>query len=353
MVGIVSFLLINFWFTRIAATKAAVLALTQNRVGDTLLTLGLLGIFWLFGNLDYATVFSIAPYMNETVITIVSLLLLGGAAAKSAQLLLNTWLPHSMEGVLNRPSIVYIRNAFFAIIMLKFTKFLYLEDYIVASDFTLFSILPLWTKKIHQCMIGDLLGDGHLRYGNKNKKGEVTGNCNFSMTLKSKEYTFYLWEKMYKDICTNTPPHPWPLAKTGKPVSQYHFATRSFKELTLLHAEWYKLRDTNKYCKIVPLDINTHLAPISLAHWIMGDGYWSKNTLYLCTDSFTYDEVLLLVDSVSTVFNISAGPLRRIKGNKEVCWRIRVSSRRENILRLRLLVSPFMISSMKYKIGEL
>jgi NADH-ubiquinone oxidoreductase chain 5 len=97
-VGVVSFLLINFWFTRIAAGKAAVLALTQNRVGDTLLTLGLFGIFWLFGNLDYVTVFSIAPYMNETVITIIALLLLGGASAKSAQLLLNTWLPHSMEG---------------------------------------------------------------------------------------------------------------------------------------------------------------------------------------------------------------------------------------------------------------
>jgi len=97
-IGIVSYLLINFWFTRIAATKAAVLALTQNRVGDTLLTLGLFGMLWAVGNLDYSTVFSIIPYMNETVTTIIALLLLGGASAKSAQLFLNTWLPHSMEG---------------------------------------------------------------------------------------------------------------------------------------------------------------------------------------------------------------------------------------------------------------
>lgn len=97
-IGVVSYLLINFWFTRIAATKAAVLALTQNRVGDTLLTLGLFGILWAVGNLDYSTVFSIIPYMNETVTTIIALLLLGGASAKSAQLFLNTWLPHSMEG---------------------------------------------------------------------------------------------------------------------------------------------------------------------------------------------------------------------------------------------------------------
>jgi NADH-ubiquinone oxidoreductase chain 5 len=97
-IGVVSYLLINFWFTRIAATKAAVLALTQNRVGDTLLTLGLFGILWSVGNLDYSTVFTTIPYINETITTIIALFLLGGASAKSAQLFLNTWLPHSMEG---------------------------------------------------------------------------------------------------------------------------------------------------------------------------------------------------------------------------------------------------------------
>jgi len=97
-IGISSYLLINFWFTRVAANKAAVLALTQNRIGDMFFSIGLFGIFWLFGNLDFATVFSISPYMNETSLTIIALLLLGGACAKSAQLLLGNWLPHSMEG---------------------------------------------------------------------------------------------------------------------------------------------------------------------------------------------------------------------------------------------------------------
>jgi len=97
-IGISSYLLINFWFTRVAANKAAILALTQNRIGDMLFSIGLFGIFWLYGNLDFATVFSISPYMNETSLTIIALLLLGGACAKSAQLLLGNWLPHSMEG---------------------------------------------------------------------------------------------------------------------------------------------------------------------------------------------------------------------------------------------------------------
>lgn len=97
-IGIVSYLLINFWFTRIQANKAAILALNMNRVGDMGLSIGFFSIFALFGSLDYATVFSIAPYMNETAITIIALLLLTGAMAKSSQIGLHSWLPGSMEG---------------------------------------------------------------------------------------------------------------------------------------------------------------------------------------------------------------------------------------------------------------
>jgi len=97
-IGVVSYLLINFWFTRIQANKASILALTMNRVGDMGLSIGFFTIFALFGSLDYATVFNLAPLMNETAITVISLLLLSGALAKSAQIPLHSWLPGSMEG---------------------------------------------------------------------------------------------------------------------------------------------------------------------------------------------------------------------------------------------------------------
>ena len=97
-IGVVSYLLINFWFTRLQANKAAILALTMNRVGDMGLSIGLFALFSIFGSIDYATVFSIAPYMNETAITIIGLLLLTGAMAKSAQIPLHSWLPGSIEG---------------------------------------------------------------------------------------------------------------------------------------------------------------------------------------------------------------------------------------------------------------
>ena len=97
-IGISSYLLINFWYTRIQANKSAIKALVVNRVGDMFLSVGFFALFWVFGNLDYATVFSAAPFINETSITIIGLLLLLAACGKSAQIGLHTWLPEAMEG---------------------------------------------------------------------------------------------------------------------------------------------------------------------------------------------------------------------------------------------------------------
>lgn len=98
MVGVCSYLLVCFWFTRIAANQSALSAFLTNRVGDCFLTVGMFAIIWSFGNLDYATVFSLAPYMNENVITIIGICLLIGAMAKSSQVGLHVWLPMAMEG---------------------------------------------------------------------------------------------------------------------------------------------------------------------------------------------------------------------------------------------------------------
>jgi NADH-ubiquinone oxidoreductase chain 5 len=96
-IGVVSYLLINYYFTRIQSNKAAMLAFTMNRGGDMFLSIGFFSIFQIFGSLNYSHVFTLTPYMNETAITIISLLLLGGALAKSANIPLHSWLPGSME----------------------------------------------------------------------------------------------------------------------------------------------------------------------------------------------------------------------------------------------------------------
>jgi NADH:ubiquinone oxidoreductase subunit 4 (subunit M) len=97
-VGVCSYLLVCFWFTRIAANQSSISAFLTNRVGDCFLTIGMFAILWGFGNLDYATVFSLAPYMNENLVTIVGICILIGAMAKSSQVGLHLWLPMAMEG---------------------------------------------------------------------------------------------------------------------------------------------------------------------------------------------------------------------------------------------------------------
>lgn len=97
-IGISSYLLINFWFTRIQANKSAIKALVVNRVGDMFLSVAFFAIFFALGNLDYSTVFSLAPFVNETIVVLVGLLLLFAAIGKSAQLGLHTWLPDAIEG---------------------------------------------------------------------------------------------------------------------------------------------------------------------------------------------------------------------------------------------------------------
>jgi NADH:ubiquinone oxidoreductase subunit 5 (subunit L)/multisubunit Na+/H+ antiporter MnhA subunit len=107
-VGLCSYLLINFWFTRIQANKAAIKAMILNRVGDLGLILGILLIFSTFKSLDYSTVFSMIPLMCNTsivflniklhVLDLICFFIFVGAIGKSAQLGLHTWLPDAMEG---------------------------------------------------------------------------------------------------------------------------------------------------------------------------------------------------------------------------------------------------------------
>ncbi|MBK6617405.1 MAG: NADH-quinone oxidoreductase subunit L [Nitrosomonas sp.] len=108
-VGLVSYLLIGFWYTRPTAIYANMKAFLVNRVGDFGFLLGIGLVLASFGSLDYEHVFSHAGYMSSKTIeiipgqswmllTVISLLLFVGAMGKSAQFPLHVWLPDSMEG---------------------------------------------------------------------------------------------------------------------------------------------------------------------------------------------------------------------------------------------------------------
>jgi len=108
-VGLVSYLLIGFWFKRESAIYANLKAFLVNRVGDFGFLLGIAAVLMYFNSLDYADVFKAAPAMAELTIevipgsewslmTVICILLFIGAMGKSAQVPLHVWLPDSMEG---------------------------------------------------------------------------------------------------------------------------------------------------------------------------------------------------------------------------------------------------------------
>lgn len=99
-VGIASYLLINFWFTRLAANMAALKAFLLNRVGDLALAWGLVVSIVLFSDLSTAALFSLAAYVNSQPLLVIALFLIIGASAKSALVFLglHVWLPAAMEG---------------------------------------------------------------------------------------------------------------------------------------------------------------------------------------------------------------------------------------------------------------
>lgn len=108
-VGLVSYLLIGFWYQRESALEGSLKAFLVNRVGDFGFVLGIALVFAYTGSLDYAAVFKSANYLASqnielfsghswSLITVICLLLYVGAMGKSAQVPLHVWLPESMEG---------------------------------------------------------------------------------------------------------------------------------------------------------------------------------------------------------------------------------------------------------------
>src|SRR5690606_2350978 len=110
-VGLASYPLIGFWYTRPSASAAAMKAFIVNRVGDFGFLLGIFGAFMVLGHIDFDSAFHAVGEFSTTglpvmqflgwqldAMTVVCLLLFMGAMGKSAQFLLHTWLPDAMEG---------------------------------------------------------------------------------------------------------------------------------------------------------------------------------------------------------------------------------------------------------------
>src|SRR5918999_1426219 len=133
MVGLSSYLLINFWHFLHSAVAAGKKAFVMNAVGDATFALALFVLIQQVGALDFETVFSRAPEAlgeESTLAVLVALGLLGGALAKSAQVPLHTWLPDAMEGPTPVSALIHAATMVTAGV------------YLIARTHTLFELAP-------------------------------------------------------------------------------------------------------------------------------------------------------------------------------------------------------------------
>nr|WCP18910.1 NADH-plastoquinone oxidoreductase subunit 5 [Hansenia trifoliolata] len=138
LVGMCSYLLIGFWFTRPVAANACQKAFVTNRVGDFGLLLGILGFYWITGSFEFLDLFKIFNNLisnnhnevNFLFVTLCAVLLFAGAVAKSAQFPLHVWLPDAMEGPTPISALIHAATMVVAGIFL------------VARLFPLFIVIP-------------------------------------------------------------------------------------------------------------------------------------------------------------------------------------------------------------------
>lgn len=439
-VGVVSYLLISFWNTRIAAMKSALSAILLNRMGDTLFVICIGCMISYFHAVDFETIELISPHVDTLLLNSLAIMLLIAATAKSAQLGLHGWLLSAMEGqakynqplervipqlnpLLHRgshflkghikqliiPLVGAIRKYSTSHKEWKKTKdggnYIWVYDintlelinnepYISKSECSrdlnitrgtirkyiddnklykykyIFSYKELSkdellsynnnpnkiSSKLLEIITGELLGDGHIRKSTNN-----SARLEFTFSSKILSYVNYLKFNVLSEICTDTPPTPWP----KDDPTQYWFGSISLPVLNDLHKQWYicppeggrnkNNTSSNKYIKILPNNIYDLLTPRGIAHWFMGDGYYHthKDTIVFCTDSFSLNEVETLINILNNKFNIKSSPHRRkyYDQNMNEIIHYRICINRIDTNKFINLVKPYMIPEMYYKLG--
>lgn len=190
-----------------------------------------------------------------------------------------------------------------------------------------------------EILVGLLLGDLYGR-----KKGDYT-LFSFKQGLIHQDYLNHLYS-IFKDYTASAPkivnnfPHP----KTGKCYNSILFYTYSLPCFNELYDLFYVSPLGRK--KMVPINIFYLLTPLSLAYWIADDGSWNKVSKYviLCTDSYTLEEILKLIEVLNTKFNLRCYKVKCGNG-----FRIIIPS--YSIPALQELLSAHIPPMMKHKIG--
>lgn len=188
------------------------------------------------------------------------------------------------------------------------------------------------TKEQHEILVGGLLGDLSL-----SKIGKYS---RLVVEQKNKEYLFHLYE-IFKDF-VRTPPKERLQKRlpTSELKSTWYFSTISHPDFE----EYYQLFYKNKI-KIIPSNLSDLLTVRSLAYWFMDDGNNNKGSYSIATCCFTIEEHHILSEIFLGKFDIEI--ILRLKTKF-----LAISFNKSSSKKFKLLIEPFIVDSMKYKISE-
>jgi len=186
----------------------------------------------------------------------------------------------------------------------------------------------------YSVVIGLLLSDGWLIIASKTHKNARLG---LKESLDHSQYVLFLFN-ILSHYCSSSPRLTTGI-RTGNRFYGLQFVTRSMPCLTKLHSLFYP-----NGVKIVPYNIYELLTPIALAHMIMGDGSFQQHGLIICTDSYSIEDTIRLINVLIIKYRLECS-LRAHRKNQ-----YRIYIRQCSMPSLFNIVSPFMHSSMLYKL---
>lgn len=198
-------------------------------------------------------------------------------------------------------------------------------------------------EEVISVLIGSLLGDSYASA----KTIEGT-RFSYKQSQVHKDYLFWLYEFYYKrGYCSNLKPRMYTRKlrdKISNEIKQYYgyeFNTYTFRSFNWIHKLFYK-----KGIKTVSVKLEQYLTPLALAIWIMDDGGWAKPGVRISSNSFKLEEVQLLANLLKKLFYLNCTVQ---KTNTPGQFSIYIKG--ESVLKLRKWILPYVIPSMRYKLG--
>jgi hypothetical protein len=193
-------------------------------------------------------------------------------------------------------------------------------------------------------LIGCILGDAHIR-----RVGDNKGFMTFEQTIKHKDYIIDIYDKLKKsDIKLHD------IKYYSRKDSRYNNINNSiyFKTYNLeLLYPFVNMFLSNDNIKILPLDIEKYLNPITLAYWICDDGQQvKKGGVTLCTDNYTLKEIEILIKALSNRYDLKCS-IHKKKGKSEKIYN-RIYIKKNSLDNIKSLISPYIHKSFLYKINE-